>query len=431
MNQKNPFQNLDAERGLLGSMMLETNLLDEMPQELLPESFSEPLYGSLLKVMRDMKDAGKPLDVISLADEFEKRETVTGGAYPFVLELFEHVQTTGSAYYYAKLVIASWKRRQSASAIDAARTAIHDPSESLDEALAKAESAITTIAESCLPKAQLSISDMLADALDEKFRCAKGIETGFPNLDMMTTGLHPGQLVVIAARTTIGKSALAGNIATNLCERGDGVLIVTLEMSKTDFIYRLAAWMTGLTLREIRSSNIDVHQKLLEAFTFINRWPLFIDDAVPQTVAQIAAKVRVLMRKHKIKLVIVDYLQLIAPSDKRAPREQQISGISRDLKLMAKQCRIPVLALSQLNRQVENRATKVPQLSDIRESGAVEQDADGIWLLHRPSFSDATKDQSEAELLVAKNRQGATGKIELEWEGRRFRYSERETVGGY
>jgi replicative DNA helicase len=430
VSTKNPFHNESAERGCIGSILLEPRMLDEMPAELLPESFYDSTLGTFLRVMREFRDAGKPVDVISVADEFDKRERVTGGTESLLRELFEAVPTTASAFYYAKLVIECWKRRQALAAIEQMRNSVTDPTAGIDETLGLCETTLTQLAESCLPKTQLSISDMLADALDPKMRCAKGADTGFDHLDLMTTGMHAGQLLIVAARTTIGKSAFVGNIAQNLVERGDGVLLVTLEMSKTDFIYRLAAGMTGLTLREIRTEKIEVGERLLEAFTYMNSWPLFIDDQVPQTVAQIAAKARVLVRKHRIRLVVVDYLQLIQASDRRAPREQQIAGISRDLKLMAKQLRLPVIALSQLNRQVENRATKMPQLSDIRESGAVEQDADGIWMLHRPGFGDSTRDATEAELLVAKNRQGPTGMIKMTWDGVRFRYREIDPMEG-
>lgn len=429
--KRSPLRNPEAERSCLGSLLIDPKLIDEITSELRAECFYDDILGQIFATMQGMRAAGTPIDVTTVYDVLESQkigQQVTLGSAALLNELMESVAVAYHADYHAKRVVECWKRRQALQAAENMIRVLKDGSNNLDDALGGCDAAMREIEESCLPKSQIDIADLLIECLDEKDRCKQGLETGFPTLDHMTTGLHGGQMIIVAARTSIGKSALVGNIATTLAQREIPVFVSTLEMSKADFIYRMASQLSGLHMWQIKSPDIQYHEPILEAFNVMARWPMFIDDTVPQTVSQIGAKARMLVRKHGVKLIIIDYLQLVAPDDKRAQREQQIAAISRALKLLAKQLRIPIIALSQLNRQSENRANKMPQLSDIRESGAVEQDADGVWLLHRPGFGDVTADETEAELIVAKNRHGATGPIKLEWDGPRFTFRERDSL---
>lgn len=420
------FENPVAERSLIGSLILEPRRLDDIPA-LKPEHFREDILGKMFGMLSEMRAANMPSDIASLFTEMETRGLggqLHGGSYPFLEELMNSVPVAYHAEYHAKTVFACWRRRECRTAIESLSNTLADPQETLDDVLAACDAKLRAVEDAGQSQAITPIGDMLADVLDDKIRTKSGLETGFAELDTMTTGLHGGQLVIIAARPGIGKSAYVGNIATNLAERGDGVLFTSLEMSRADLIYRLVARLSGLKLWQIRSPDMQYHEPILNAMNLMNRWPLYIDDTVPQTVAQIGAKARGLVRRGKIKLVIVDYLQLLQPSDKRAPREQQVSAMTRDLKCLAKQLKIPIIALSQLNRD-SAKAARRPILPDLRESGAIEQDADLVTFIHRSGTADAT-DEEIAEVIIAKQRQGPQGTIKMDWDGTKFLFREKE-----
>lgn len=433
MPSPTPFHNTKAESTLVGTLLVHPRAVDEISQDLRRECFYDDLIGSVFAIIREMRTNGVGIDPVTVVSEIDRQklgEQMPDGAPTFVMDLIECDGMEHNAPHYANLVVDCWRRRLAFSATEKMKNSLKDASQNLDETLGICGTELRSIEEACLPKSQLSLGDMLVDALDPKNRCSQGVPTGFDTVDEMTGGLHPQQLIVVAARTTIGKSAFAGNVLTNFAERGDAVFLVTLEMSQQDFIYRLVARLSGLSMKQIRSSRNEYHAPILDAMNMMNHWPIFIDDTVPQTVSGIGAKLRSLHRKHNIKLVIVDYLQLIQPSDRRIIREQQIASITRELKMLAKQTRIPIVALSQLNRNQE-KENRMPRMSDIRESGCVEQDSDGVWLIHRPGFGDSSKSESDVDFIIAKNRQGERGIVKMEWDGSRFQFREKEVHTGW
>ena len=420
-----PPQNLVAEKSLLGSLMLDNDTLDEVLPFLSADKFYSDINAMVFSACVRLHNVGNPFDIVTLSQELQDAGQLNEvGGPPYLSEILETVPHAAHAKYYGKLVANAWKLRiVNRAGSEMIRMSI-DKSESIDDVLGKVETTLHGLIEETNSNKSISIGDMLLGALDQRVRGAGGVKTGFDTLDGMTNGLHGGQLIVVAARPTVGKSALVTNIAQNFIERGDGVYFATLEMSVNDVIYRLVARLTGLLIKQIRSSDISYHTTILDSMHQMNRWPLFIDDTLPKSVAQIAATARSLKRKRGIKLVIVDYLQLVEPSDRRVNREQQVATMTRGLKVMAKQLDLPVIILSQLNRGNELQSNRRPRMSDLRESGAIEQDADGVWLLHRAGMSDVTAPDDFAELLVVKNRQGPTGDISLTWNGPRFLFGD-------
>jgi replicative DNA helicase len=257
--------------------------------------------------------------------------------------------------------------------------------------------------------------------IDERLRKTgdvTGITTGFRDLDEQTTGFQATELIILAARPSMGKTALVCNIAEAVARKsGKGVLLFSLEQSNLELAERFLAITAKINGHDLRAGNLseDQHMQLVKASDDLARLPLFIDDKPGRTMTQVAALARRLHRRSALGIIIIDYLQLIEPEDKNAPREQQIAGISRRLKFLAKELRVPVVALAQLNRGVELREDKRPRLADLRESGAIEQDADMVMFLHRPDAYDPEDRPGEAEIIVAKHRSGPTGIIRLTW----------------
>lgn len=437
MSKSDPFSNLSAEKCLLGSLIVDIRRLDEVALIVKPECFYSDVYGQVFSMMLAMQAAGHPIDKITLKAELLKtglESELTGGLDALVYDLGEAVYLGHYADYHAKIVFQTWRRRLAMTAANAMFESLKDHGTDLDDALGICDSVLRSVEEAGQPQQQTSIAELLFGLQSDEARQSMGIETGFPQLDEMLSGLHGGQLIVLAARPGVGKSALAGNIAQNLAQRGDGVLFVSLEMSRNDLIYRLVGRISGLRLWMMKSKDVKYHDDILNAMNSMMKWPLWLDDKVPRTVSDIAATARILVRRSQVKLIVVDYLQLIAASanTQRAPREQQVAQITRELKVLSKQLNLPIIALSQLNREAEKGGVVVvrrPRLSDLRESGAIEQDADVVAFVHRPSMSDATlaADEGEtesAELIVAKQRQGPTGTIPMTWDGTRFLFAE-------
>lgn len=428
MSRPDPSVNLTAERSAIASVMLDIWRLDDVALVVKPEHFYSDVHGQVFRTLLAMREAGTPIDTITLISELDKQrlyEQLTGGTTGLIDDLMESVPHGGFAVEHAKLVFECWRRRTAMTAAAAMTETLRDPGVNLDDALGDCDAALRTAQEAGQVSQQMAIGDVLVEICGAA-RHKMGLDTGFPQFDEMLSGLHGGQLVVLAARPGVGKSAFVANIAQNLVARNDGVLFVSLEMSRADLIYRLVARLSGLRLWQIRSDEIEYKQPIMKAMNSMMKWPLFIDDAVPQTVSQIAAKARILMRRKQIKLIVVDYLQLLSPSadTRRAPREQQVAAMSRDLKCLAKQLNLPIIALSQLNRVVEARMTNRPRLSDLRESGAIEQDADVVAFIHRPSMADATKEVTTATVIIEKQRQGPTGEIAMKWDGTLFLFEE-------
>ena len=336
-------------------------------------------------------------------------------------------------------------QRQLIFACNEILTECYDGSNDPDDVLSSAEQRIFRILDDQGDPRKILIKDILLDAFDrinermENDEVISGIPTGFSDLDQKLNGLQPSELVVLAARPSMGKTALVCNIAEGVAmgDQNKGVLLFSLEQSNLELAERLLCIRSQVNSHRLRAGTLDDDERklLVHASTELSEAPLFLDDHPGRTIAQITAVARRLQRRNGVAVVIIDYLQLIEPEDKSAPREQQIALITRRLKALAKELNVPVIALAQLNRGVEHREDKRPRLSDLRESGAIEQDADVVMFLHRAEHYNAEDRPGEADVIIAKNRNGPTDTVNLTWIKESMRFTNHshldEPDGGY
>lgn len=417
-----PPQNLDAERGLLCSLLIDATKLDDVSGIVTAEDFYLTAHRELFRTIQRLVNTAKPVDHLTVAEELNRAGQFEEiGGVPYLLELSHCEPHAAHAVYYAKIIAGTAQRRALRyAAVEMIRDA-HDAPD-IDDALAQAESRLHGIIEQQVGSTVTKIGDKLIEVLERLDSPeSPGIATGFCDLDRLIGGFKPGQLIVLAARTSVGKSAFAANIAQNVADDGVGVLYVSLEMSATDLILRFLSRKANVALTTLENPKglaADERERLVESANRLHHVPLFIDDTTPRTITQIAAVARLERRRHQVGLVIVDYLQLIQPEDRKIPREQQVAEMSRSLKTVARSLQVPVVALAQLNRGIEGRDDKRPRLSDLRESGAIEQDADLVLFLDRPATYNDKADPGEAKLYVSKHRNGRTGIVPLTWSGK-------------
>lgn len=419
-----PPQNLEAERGVLGSILFLNDALDDVADVITADFFYSDANQRIYAAITEIYEKGKKVDAVTLAEDLDRKgelEEIGGPLY--VAKLLEDVPHAAHAKYYAEIVREKYVQR---SLIYACTDILKDCYESADETediLQRAEQSIFRILEQQESANKIAIKDILIatfDRLNERMNMegTTGLATGFKDLDEQTTGFQPTELIILAARPSMGKTAFVCNLALNSAMINQkGILLFSLEQSNLELAERFLCIHAEINGHDMRQGDLDEEQraKLMQACSELSDLPLFIDDAPGRTMPQINAIARRLKRHDNLGMVIIDYLQLVEPEDKRQPREQQISTISRRLKHLAKECNVPVIALSQLNRGVELREDKRPRLADLRESGAIEQDADLVMFLHRPDAYDPEDRPGEAEVVVAKHRSGPTGIVTLTW----------------
>lgn len=433
LNLKLPPQNLEAEKSVLGSLLLQNNALDEVADFLRPSHFYSDANQMLYEAMLRMFEAGvRGIDAVTLCEELDRRnqlESIGGPAY--VMELMETVPHAAHVKYYAEIVRDKWILRRLTEVCTDVLRDCYAGSDSTSDTLQQAERGIFEILEQQETGQKISLDEILLDAFERiDARAGKdgqisGLSTGFVDLDHQTNGFQPSELVILAARPSMGKTALVCNIAQAVAaESNVGVLLFSLEQSKLELAERFLAIHARIDGHRMRKGLLDEAERhaLMEASSELSRLPIFIDDKPGRTVGQIGAISRRLKRRDKLGLIIIDYLQLVESEDRNAPREQQIAQITRRLKGIAKETDVPVIALSQLNRGVELREDKRPRLADLRESGAIEQDADIVMFLHRPDAYVAEDRPGLAEIIVAKHRSGPTGIINLTWKKEHMRF---------
>lgn len=406
-----PPQNLDAEKAVLGSAMMDSGILDEVQGSLWEEDFYSPANREIYQAMLTLHRDGLPVDAVSVASRLEsagKLDRVGGPGY--IGQILEAVGHASHAEYYAGLVTAKAKLRD---IIQVSRQAAEDAYRGGESAdiIATAETGLHSILERDAGVA-VNIGAVLVELLARMDSGeSPGIPMGLEKLDELYH-LREGNLVVVAGRPSMGKTGFAVNVAVNLARQGRGVGFISLEMSNLELANRFVACLSGVSgLKIDRKEPIsdEERERVLKASGEVESLPLFIDDDPGLSISQIAAKARIWKRRKNIELLIVDYLQLIEPDDRRVNREQQVASMSRSLKKLAAQLGIPVMLLAQLNRESEKRPGNKPKLSDLRESGAIEQDANLVLLIHRPEVYDQNDRHGEADLIVAKNRNGRTG----------------------
>ncbi|HYJ60482.1 MAG TPA: replicative DNA helicase [Actinomycetota bacterium] len=421
-----PPQNLDAEQSVLGAMMLSTDAMADVVEILEADDFYRSAHGRIYAALRDLFAHGEPIDTITAVEALRRQGILdqVGGAL-YLRDLVEQVPTAAGAVHYARIVSdAALRRRLIGAAADIIDTA-YVGADDADTIADGAEQRIYDVARREDREETAVIGDLVNQAMidlesiQNRESAYTGIPTGFTDLDTLTSGLQEGNLVVIAARPGVGKSSLAMNVARNVAVGGQPVAVFSLEMSRTEIGMRLLCAEAHVPWDRIRNKRVGPEDwtRVVQAGEVLHDAPLHIVDAGNVNIVDIRAKAR-RMRSSRagLSMIIVDYLQLMTAPGARRPdnRQQEVAEISRSLKLLAKELSIPVVALSQLNRNPEARADKRPQLSDLRESGAIEQDSDVVMFIHRDDGDQERK--REAEIIIAKHRNGPTGKVMLHFE---------------
>ncbi len=420
-----PPQNLDAEVSVLGALMTAHNLMAVVSEILRPPHFYRPSHQAIYEAAEDLYSRGEPFDWITVSEELSNRgrlEDVGGTAY--VHSLVEAVPAVSNARYYAEIVRELYLLR---SLIDVG-SQIAEMGYRRDQApmdlIDRAEQLVFDIAQNRATGEMVPIGEVISDNFVElekimtEGRRSTGVETGFQRLDNLITGLQPANLIVLAARPSMGKTALALNIARNVAvNQSKGVVVFSLEMSKPELVQRMMCAEARIDSQRLRHGQLEPSEwsKLTQALTPLYNAPIFIDDTASVNLMEIRAKSRRLKARHSdLGLIVIDYLQLMVGDTSAENRQQEIARISRGLKILARDLDVPVLALSQLSRQVEQRTNRRPLLSDLRESGAIEQDADVVLFIYRDEEYNKDSDQKGvAEIIVGKQRNGPTGHCSL------------------
>lgn len=423
--------NVDAERAVLGSILLKPDVCDDVALLVRAEDFADDAHQLLFRHLLELHDSGKRIDVTIVLERLRTKGDLDriGGA-PSLAEIVQSVPHAAHATHYGQIVRDKAMLR---SLIDASTDILRDAYDAIDEPrelVARAEAKIFSILEHRSSAEAKPIEAVLVEVMERMDARMKhehalgGVETGFTELDALCGGLHNSELIILAARPSMGKTAFAMNIAEHVSiDLKQPVLFVSLEMASLELADRLlcsAAQVNGHRLRNGTISQED-RRRLVQKSAEISAAPLYIDDTPSRTLTEIAAVARRLKRKQGLSLVVIDYLQLIEPDNPRDPRQEQVAKIARRLKTMSRELDIPVLCLAQLNRQAEQSRDNRPRLNHLRESGAIEQDADVVMFVHREEYyqsndEDRERVKGQAEIIVAKQRNGPIGDIKLLWQ---------------
>lgn len=418
-----PPQNIDAEKAVLGSMMLETEAITQVETILEPDDFYLEAHRKIFQGIINLAEKDEPIDLISVNEELRKQNQIDEiGGSSYITELANWVPTAANAEYYAKLVKnKSLLRRLITTAGNIANLG-YQAEEEVDILLDKAEQLVFSLAGGRTAQGIHQIKDVLVAAFERLEKVYEteggitGVASGFYELDYMTSGFQPSDLIIIAARPSMGKTALVLNMAQNMAVRNNvPVAIYSLEMSKEQLAQRLLCAEAKINGQHLRSGQLQDKDWLVlsHALGRLSEAPIFIDDTPGITLMELRAKARRLKAEHGLGLIAIDYLQLMQSNGRIENRQQEISEISRSLKALARELEVPVIALSQLSRAVESRINKRPQLSDLRESGSIEQDADLVLFIYRDEYYNPESDKKGiAELIIAKQRNGPVGTIE-------------------
>lgn len=435
-----PPQDVEAEKSVLGSMMLSKDVILEVAEVITSTDYYQPANEMIHNVVIDLAGRGEPADAVTVAGELRRRgELQRVGGAPYLHTLIASVPTAANATYYARIVREhSIMRRLVSAGTRIVQLGYAQDGAEIDQIVDEAQAEVFAIAENRQRSDYVRFSDMSETILEELEEIANrdgelsGVPTGFADLDGLTQGLHPGQMIIVAARPAMGKSTLALDFCRSAAiKHGITAAIFSLEMSQSEIAMRLLSAETGVFLSKMRSGQMTtqdwtaVSRKLAEVSTA----PLFIDDSPNLSMMEIRAKCRRLKQQHNLGLVVVDYLQLMSSGKRVESRQQEVSEFSRQLKLLAKELEIPVVAVAQLNRGPEARTDKKPMIADLRESGSLEQDADVIMLLHRPDYYNEDDRVGEADIIVAKHRNGETRVISVAFQGQMARFANMARTG--
>jgi replicative DNA helicase len=436
-----PPQSLEAEESVLGGILLDNTAVDRVLEFVRADDFYRESHRRIFRAMLALSERNEPADLVTLSETLRQRgELQDVGGASYLAELAERVPTAANVAHYARIVREKAILRSLISTATEIATAGYQDSRDVKDLLDRAEQSIFAISEREVKPAFMRMDALMTqtfkvvEKLHQQKQAVTGVTTGYADLDRQTAGLQPSDLIIIAARPSMGKTAFVLNIAANAALRGGtGVAVFSLEMSKEQLALRMLCAEARVDLARVRTGHLAPGElgELAQAAHVLISTPVYIDDTPAITVLELRAKARRLSRdpQAKLGLIVVDYLQLMRSSEGKDSREQEISEISRSLKALAKELHVPVIALSQLNRQVENRTPPVPRLSDLRESGAIEQDADVIMFIYRDeAYNEDSERKGIADIIIAKQRNGPVGKIELAFLREYTRFENREMV---
>ena len=444
MTDKNEPSNLEAEVSLLGAILIDPDAIVKIADKISEKDFFDPRNRAIYKSMAKLYDSHQAIDVLTVSNQLKNfKELEVAGGPTYLTEITNFVPTASHVEEYANIVVQKSFRRRLILASHEISELVKDDTKDLSQLIEESETKIFDVSQNQIKQNIVSLESILAesfDRLDELHKDKKkirGIPTGFTDLDNMLAGFQRSDLLVLAARPSMGKTALALNFAHKVAVSSQKpVLIFSLEMSKEQLVDRLLAMESGVNAFNLRTGNLTDgdFEKIGNALGTLSEAQIFIDDSPGITINDLRTKARRESHKREIGLIIVDYLQLMsgARANSDGNRVQEISEISRGLKIIARELNVPVLALSQLSRSVESRSPQIPQLADLRESGSIEQDADVVLFIYREEYYKPDTDrQKVTDIYIKKHRNGPTGKIELYFDNdkQRFRSIDRKHSG--
>lgn len=431
---------VEAEMSLIGSVILDPDVCGDVVQIIRSsDDFFRPAHAELWTAILQLYDQHQSVDVVQLQQLLEDRGTLEhAGGLAYIVELADSVPSAANAVHYARIVREKAMVRQ---LIGAAGEILRDAYASPERAsslLDEAEQRIFRIAQESESRQAIGLSDLIRETIERleasDGQLLTGVGSGFGDLDALTGGFQRGELVILAARPSMGKTAMALNIAEHVASRGEGVGVFSLEMAATQLVQRVLASRSGVDGDRMRRNALKSNEfrALFAACDELRSAPLYIDDTPGLTLLQLRAKARRMKQKHDLSVIIIDYLQLMTSGHRTESRQQEVSDISRGVKSLARELDVPVLCLSQLNRAAEQREGHRPRMSDLRESGSIEQDADVVMMLHREAYYHRDEEWRDdnpdkvnlAELIIAKQRNGPTGTVKFNWDSRSTRFRE-------
>ena len=430
---RTPPQDIAAEQSVLGAMLLSKDAIADVVETLREGDFYRPAHQLIYAAVLDLYGRGEPADAITVSSELTRiGELGRVGGAPYLHTLVASVPTAANAAYYARIVQERAVLRRLVEAGTRIVQMGYAGDGDVDMVVDRAQAAVYDVTDRRTSEDYLPLAEIMPGTLEEIDALASrggvmaGVPTGFADLDSVTNGLHGGQMIVLAARPAIGKSTLGLDLARSASiKHGLTSAIFSLEMSRNEIAMRLLSAEASIALNHLRSGTMSDAdwQKLARKMSAVSEAPLFIDDSPNLTMMEIRAKCRRLKQRHDLRLVVIDYLQLMSSGKKVESRQQEVSEFSRSIKLLAKELDVPVVAISQLNRGAEQRTDKRPQMSDLRESGSIEQDADMVLLLHREdAYERESPRAGEADFILAKHRNGPTANITVAFQGHYSRF---------
>jgi len=444
---KLPPQAVDVEEAVLGALMLERDAYVTVADVIRTDSFYKEENQKIFDAIKSLSEKEKPIDLLMVTQELKDREQLDEiGGPGYIAQLTRRVSSAAHIEFHARIIAQKFIQRELIRVSSEIQTKSYDDTIDIDDLIDFSELSLFKVAEGNIKKETRPIKPVLNEAIlqIEKARNQKdglsGVPSGFTAIDRITSGWQRTDLIIIAARPSMGKTAFVLSMARNIAiDHNKSVAVFSLEMSSLQLVTRLISAETELGSQKLKSGRLEEHEwtQLNQRIKAFDNAPMFIDDTPALSIFELRAKCRRLKMQHDIQVVVIDYLQLMtAGSDSRGSREQEVSMISRSLKAIAKELDIPIIALSQLNRSVESREGKRPQLSDLRESGAIEQDADIVLFIHRPEYFGITEDESGnsllgvAEIIISKHRNGATGDVHLTFRKELAKFSDMENPFG-